>query len=347
MCVNHTAKDVLEGFSRQVAERADEVGLVDEEALRTSLPDDTWHRLFELLAERCGLVRVSDWLAIRATKKARAKAAILRIGRLATLDEISAESGLPRAHLGGLLSGIPGIARASKTKWGIDDWVDDEYEGIAEEIKQRIEEDGGSTTLARLVTELPELFEVKETSVRALVATKQFIEQDGRVRLAKESEVTLRDLYEVVDGVTEEGWPYWSFRVHGSYFDGYSLPGVPPEIAHALGCPKNGRIRATVIQPGGCRRLSVNWQLTSVSGASVGYISTALNRLGVAEGDRVCLAVVEPGVAAFRRFGRERGVEQTSDERTPRADVDTTRAAERDVGSSALLERLKSRREVL
>jgi hypothetical protein len=59
------------------------------------------------------------------------------------------------------------------------------------------------------------------------------------------------------------------------------------------------------------------------------------------------LAVVEPGVAAFRRCGRERGVEQTSDDRTPRADMDTATAPETDVGSSALLERLKSRREVL
>ena len=87
--------------------------------------------LFELSVERCGLVRISDRLAHRATKKA-AKAAILNIGRSATLDEIMAESCLPRSHLGGLLSGIPGIARASKTKWGIEDWIEDEYEGIVD-----------------------------------------------------------------------------------------------------------------------------------------------------------------------------------------------------------------------
>lgn len=346
VCANHTARDVFEEFRAHAAELADDVGLIDEEALRASLPDETWHRFFELLAERCGLVRVSDRLAFRSTKKARAKAAILSIGRLATIEEIAAESGLPRTHLGGLLSGIPGVARASMTKWGIGDWVDDEYEGIAEEIKQRIEEDGGSTTMARLVTELPELFEVKEASVRALVATPQFILCDGEVRMAKESEVRLRDLYDVVDGVTAEGWPYWSFRVHESYFDGYSLAGVPPEIADALGCPKNGRIRATVIEPAGCRRISVNWQLTSVSGASVGYISTALNRLGVAEGDRVSLAVVEPSVAAFRRFDRERDRERRSGGRPTRDELDSVTRVETDVGSSALLERLKSRRQV-
>ena len=93
---------------------------------------------------------------------------------------------LPRTHLSGLLSSVPGIARASKTKWGIEDWIEDEYEGIAAEIKQRIEEDGGSTTLARLIRELPELFEVKESSVRAIVAAPQFIlSSDGRRSASK------------------------------------------------------------------------------------------------------------------------------------------------------------------
>ena len=346
VCAKRAAREVLAGFRRHAVGLADDVGLIDEEALRASLPDEEWRRCFELSVERCGLVRISDRLALRSTKKVRAKAAILTIGRLATLDEIVAESGLPRAHLGGLLSGIPGIARASKTKWGIQDWIEDEYEGIAAEIKQRIEEDGGATTLDRLVNELPEMFEVKETSVRAIAATPQFVLRDGIVRLAEESEVTLRDVYEVVDGVTGEGWPYWSFRVQGSYFDGYSLAGVPPEIADALACPKNGRIRAVVSRPTGCRPISVNWRLTSVSGASVGYISTPLSRLGVAEGDRVCLVVVEPGVVEFRLFDPEPSGRRRRGKRRWSDGAGMTRTGESDARSSALLERLKRRRRV-
>ena len=217
--------------------------------------------------------------------------------------------------------------------------------GLLTEIKQRIEEDGGATTLDRLVSELPEMFEVKESSVRTLVATPQFVLRDGIVRLAQESEVKLRDIYEVVDGVTGAGWPYWSFRVQGTYFDGYSLAGVPPEIADALGCPKNGSIRAVVSRPTGCRRISVNWSLTSVSGASIGYISTALRRLGVAEGDRVCLVVVKPGVVEFRLFdpelsGRRRG-------RRRRSNAGGMTREESSAKSSVLLERLKRRRRVL
>ena len=344
VCAKRVAREVSDGFLEHARGLADEVGLVDERALRASLPHEEWRRLFELFVERCGLVQVSDRLALRATKKARAKAAILTIGRSATLDEIAAESGLPRTNLGGQLSGIPGIARASKTKWGIEDWIEDEYEGIAAEIKQRIEEDGGATTLERLVSELPMMFEVKESSVRTLVATPQFVLRDGIVRIAQESEVTLRDIDDVVDGVTGEGWPYWSFRVQSSYFDGYSLAGVPPEIADALGCPKNGSIRVVVSRPTGCRRISVNWSLTSVSGASVGYISTALRRLDVVEGDRVCLVVVESGVVEFRLLDSERSGPWKG--RRRRGDVGRMTRGKREAKSSALLERLKRRRQV-
>lgn len=346
VCASCAARGILDGFRKKAMALADDVGLVDEEALLTALPDGDWRWVFDLAVERCGLVRIGDRLALRSTKKARAKAAILSIGRLATFDEIVEESGLPRTQLGGLLSSIPEIARASKTKWGIEDWIEDEYEGIAAEIKQRIEEDGGGTTLDRLVRELPEMFEVKETSVRALIGTPQFILRDGIVRLAEESEVTVRDIYEVVDGVTEEGWPFWTFRVHGRYFEGYSLAGVPPEIADALGCPKNGRIRALVSRPTGCRRISVNWQLTSLSGASVGYISTPLNRLGVAEGDRVCLVVVEPGVVEFRLLDPERRDNRRRG-RHRSGRTGSTTAADSDARSLALLERLKRRRQVI
>lgn len=340
------ARTVLDGFRRQAVRLTDEVGLIDEDGLRAFLPDDEWHRLYELLVERCGFARISDRLALRATKKARAKAAILAIGRLATIDEIIAESGLPRPNLAGLLSDISGLARASKTKWGLADWIEDEYEGIVGEIIQRINEDGGATTLKRLITELPPQFEVKEASVRAVASSQQFVVNDGVVRLAEESDVALRDIYEVVEGVTSERWPYWSFRVRSAYFDGYSLAGVPPEIAHFLGCPQNGSIRAVVSRPTGCRRISVSWRLASVSGASVGYISQPLSRLGVSEGDRVRIVLVKPEVVEFRLYERRNiGRRRDNDQRSGDG-VETSTAGVNDLTSSALLEQLKHRRRI-
>ena len=346
ICANQAARNVLDGFRRQAVRLTDEVDLIDEDALRAFLPSEEWHRLYELLVERCGFARISDRLALRSTKKARAKAAILAIGQLATIEEIIAESGLPRPNLTGILSDISGIARATKTKWGIADWIEDEYEGIVGEIIQRINEDGGATTLKRLITELPPLFEVKEASVRAVASTQQFVVNDGIVRLAEESDVALRDIYEVVEGVTREGWPYWSFRVRSAYFDGYSLAGVPPEIAHALGCPKNGSIRAVVSRPTGCRRISVNWRLASVSGASVGYISEPLSRLGVTKGDRVRIVLVKPRVVQFRTFDRRENDKRVDGRQGWHDGVGIPAARRSDARSSALLERLKRRRRI-
>ena len=302
VCIVEAGRPILDVFRAEATALADEVGLTDEHALRASLPDESWQSSFDLLAERCGLMRVSGQLAVRCIKQTRAKAAIIAIGRLATPEEISAESGIARLHMGGLLTHTPGVKRASKSKWGIDAWVEDEYKGIPAEIMQRIEEGGGSTSLERLLEEFPVLFGVKESSVLSTARTPQFVVEDGRVRMAEDSEVTVRDARDVAHGVTEEGWPYWVFRVRRNYFDGYSLASVPAGFADALGCPKNGRIWATVIEPTGCRDVSINWRLTSHAGASVGYILTTLRRLGVAEGDRACLAVVGPGEVAFRRY---------------------------------------------
>ena len=85
----------------------------------------------------------------------------------------------------GAFSNIPSVVKATKDRWALKEWVDDEYEGIVAEIIQRIEEDGGSTTTERLLNELPEKFHVSAISVRAYMQTPRFLVRDGRISLAK------------------------------------------------------------------------------------------------------------------------------------------------------------------
>ena len=118
---------------------------------------------------------------MRNSAKAQAKSALLSIGRAATREEIAAVCRLTSAtQVSGAFSNIPSVIRASKDAWALAEWVDDEYEGIVAEIIQRIEEDGGSTTTKRLLTELPEKFDVSATSVRAYMQTPRFLTRDGR-----------------------------------------------------------------------------------------------------------------------------------------------------------------------
>ena len=293
-------------FDRQVSEvierlrsmthLADDVGLVREEQLFAELPDEEWSPLWPWLRRRCGLHEIYGSLGVRDTVKARAKAALISIGRPATREEISQVCGLSASRLSGYLSLIPSVVRASKDRWGLSEWVDDEYDGIVGEILQRIEEDGGATTTERLLSELPNKFEVNSNSVRAYMQSPKFSIRDGWISVAKASSLQLRRLDDVIHGRDRDGNPYWSFVVDARLFDGFSLTGVPPELAKALGCEPDARMSVRVENLVGCRDLSLTWRLSSITGASIGYLARPLQRLGLHPGERAMVAIKDHGL---------------------------------------------------
>ena len=330
ICLNEAALEIVRSLQEMANKTADDVGLIDEKVLRALLPSDEWNDSFLQLVERCRFHRVGSQLALRDTIGARAKTALLKIGRLATTEEVASISGIDSAQIGSQLSRIPTIARADKTRWGLAEWIEDEYEGVTEEIIQRINEDGGATPLERLVEEIPRLFGVSEVSVRISVGTPQFVLQDGYVSMADESSITLRNLHDVIDGRTDNGDPYWTFLVEDRYFNGHSLARFPPELAKELGCEPNSKIRVFVAYPIGCGELSVSWRLASATGISLGYLADPLRQLGVSSGDRVRVVIKGPGVVELRR-------EHPS----------TVSEGNPDTSAESLLERLKNRRRVI
>lgn len=329
-CFNEAAIDVVATLRGIAGEVADDVGLIDEGALRDHLLDGEWNRYTSQLIEGCKFHRIGGRFALRNTTKARVKAALLKIGRPATREEIATISGLDPARASSHLSALTSVVRMDKVHWGLAEWADDVYEGIPAEIIQRINEDGGATPLRRLLDELPRLFRVNESSVRAYVSAPQFTLSNDYVSLASESSITLRDLDDVIDGRDASGNPYWTFLVENRYFDGYSLLGFPPELARELGCEPNGKTHALVTYPEGSGILSVVWRLTSSTGASLGHLADPLQRLGVSSGDRVCMVVKGPGVVGLRRESTTVSVEESSD-----------------TSADSLLERMKNRRRVI
>ena len=291
ICLNRTAAELFENLKETAKSIADNVGLVDELALRSRLPSDMSEDHADTLIDQCGFTRFHDHLALRDTGKARAKAALMEIGRPATKEEIAESSGFDVARVSSLLSSVEDVVRASKTKWGVEEWVDDVYEGIPAEIIQRINEDGGSTALSRLTEELPRMFEVSETSVTAYVATSKFQLVDGNVSLADVSSINLRSFADTVEGYTSDGRACWKFKVEARYFNGYSLLGLPPEIAKTLGCEPDGRKRVPVRSPSSCGPISVSWPLTSLGGATLGYLSEPLRKLRLNSGDHALLVI--------------------------------------------------------
>lgn len=332
ICFNEAAISAIKILGDTATKLADDVGLIDKKTLQDHLPDEKWGSFFPQLVQGCRLHRIGDRLALRDTIKARVKAAILKIGRAATKEEIETVCGLDSDQIRGPLSGIPTVVRMDKTRWGLVEWTDDVYEGISTEIIQRVNEDGGATPLRRLLEELPNQFRVSKSSVRAYVGTPKFTLSDGYVSLAHESSISFRNLEDVIDGRTVSGNPYWTFPVRNRYFDGYSLTGFPPELARELGCEPNGKTKALVANLEGPKgiKISIVWSVASLAGVTLGYLAEPLQKLGVRKGDRIRLVIKSPGVVELHRENPARFDESNS------------------VGQAeTILNRLKNRRKVI
>lgn len=294
LCLSPTARTVIRELKEGANSLADEIGLLDETELRDCLPNETWNQHWEALLEQSDLHRLSNHLALRNTSKARAKAALLSIGRPATKEEVGELSGLRPDRVSAQLSLLPGVVRADKYHWGIAEWVDDEYEGIPAEIIQRINEDGGSTRLNRLLEELPRMFGVREASVRAYLDTPAFRVEHSWVSMADKPEAHLGLLDDVIDGYDENGDPYWAFEIEDRHLNGYSIHGVPGEVASALGCQFGGRTTAMVRSPTDCQDISIIWRTTSMRGPEIGRLGSALRTVGVRGGERMVLIIHSP-----------------------------------------------------
>ena len=326
--LDERAMEQLERICASIRRFADDVGLVDEQRLVTSLPSEEWKQWWPWVRERCGLHDLFGSLGIRDSGKARTKAALISIGRPATREEIARMCGFGENKAGSHLSVIPSVVKADKDRWGLRDWVDDEYDGIVGEIIQRIEEDGGATTIERLLTELPGKFGVNPMSVRAYMQTPKFVIRDGWISLANTSSIQLRDLDDVIDGRDHDGAPYWTFAVEDRFFDGYSATGVPPEFAKALGCAPDAGERVRIDNLPDCAELSIRWPLASTTGASLGYLAAPLAHLCLEPGQRARVTIKGPCL-----------VELSADDGNP----EESRTSEAD----AILERMMQRRRVL
>ena len=254
---------IIEDIGACARRLADDAGLVDEQRLVAELPSEDCRRFWPWLCGRCGFHRLHGSFARRDSGKARVKAALVSFGRPATRAEIGRVCGFGASKVGSYLSVITSVVRADKDRWGLDEWIDDEYEGIVAAIVQRIEEDGGATVAEALLNEFPDRFNVSPVSVRAYMHTPRFEIRDGQISLASASSVRLRDLDDVIHGRDDDGAPYWTFPVHWRLFDGYSLTGVPPEIAKVLGCEPDGYRAVRIANLPECRNLSVRWRLAS------------------------------------------------------------------------------------
>lgn len=178
VCLDQSALAVVQAL-RSAAPGFVEDGIIDQEGLKTILPEPKWEQNWDLLLKGCGFYEVFGFIAQRDSDKARTKAALLSIGVPATREEIAELCGLSPARVGAYLSSFPSVVRADLSRWGLAEWIQDRYEGIEAEITQRIEEGGGVTTTSRLFKELPDRFGVSRSSVSAYLQGPKFVVHEG------------------------------------------------------------------------------------------------------------------------------------------------------------------------
>ena len=183
VCLDQSAGLIVDQL-RRAAPGVAEDGIIDQARLKAVLPDQEWERHWDLLLECCSFHDVFGFLALRDSDRARTKAALLSIGAPATREEIAEVCGLGLTKVGSYLSGFPNVVRADKSRWGLAEWIDDEYAGIEAEIIQRIEEGGGVTTAGRLFKEIPAKYGVSAASVNTYLQSPKFkLHDNGHVTL--------------------------------------------------------------------------------------------------------------------------------------------------------------------
>ena len=282
------AMDVLKTLRKTAIEQADAVGLVDTGALKEKAQELEWSEDWKTTRTLLGLWEIHGSYGLRNTRIAARKAALISIRRPATVHEVAAITGETAEVISSSLgSQARDVVRITRNHWGLPEWDERRYRGIPTELAKRIEDNGGSLDLRTAEIEIARDLEVREGSVRTYANSPKFEVRNGKVRIAKGKTRKPRDLSQVAHGVDEAGRPYWTFRMHVRFLQGFSITGLPGAFAQKLGCRPEGRLDLTVANMPGAEKISLRWPLSSTYGATLGCVKGVMERVGVEPGARV------------------------------------------------------------
>lgn len=233
---HESLEDRLVGLRHRLSNCADPYGFID-----ASIIEDASHYLFKddldrnhFLTTELNLGFNFGYWTERNTIRCQVFAAIKKIGRPATKEEVSDLLGHPRNSIGSTFGNIPEIVRADRIRWGFREWIKDVYDGIVGEIEQRIEEYNGSVPFQVLLHEIPSQFNVAESSVKAYVYSDAFVVENDMVRLANTEDYCPRSPNGHPDTLKCDGRWGHRVRLYERHFNGYSL-GVSFDVAFANG----------------------------------------------------------------------------------------------------------------
>ena len=234
--VSNRAQALVRDLKTNAKELADSCGLIHPSAFAGLFEDDDLAQHADWFVTKSGLHRVFHMIALRVTRRAKLRAALLYLNRPASRPELAHMCSLSDKVTSASLSSMPEIVRVTSSAWGLREWNHHEYRGIVKEIEAYIEERDGVADVDLLIDQLSTRFDVKDSSVRAFLQTPRFNLSDGWATVADPAMEPLKPIEAVIDGFDSRDLMFWTFPVMERYFRGYSIVGIPYEIANFLGC---------------------------------------------------------------------------------------------------------------
>ena len=189
------------------------------------------------------------------------------------------------------LYGDPRFKRTGIRHFGLAQWDNDEYTGVADEIAQEIGRQGGEAQLEHLVTYVSTTYGVAGSSVRAYASGPRFERApSGAIRLRTEPSLRrgTRSIEMTRGAFLMDG--AWGFRVRvtDQHLRGSGFP-IPEAVARAFG-----------LEPRGTRDLDSPWGNVRLGWPSlqphIGSIRQALEAMHAVEGDLLFLAASDSAV---------------------------------------------------
>ncbi len=282
-------QDRVEQLRNSIAEQGDPYGIIASESIEIGCEGLFLSEMDrdQFLQQEFGLGHYFGIWTSKNTMRCQVSAALRKIGRPATKEELAELLEHPTQSVGSILGNIEGIVRADRYRWGFDEWIDDAYDGIYGEIEQRINEYNGSVPIHIIMSEIPAQFDVAESSVKAYLASSAFVVDNGMVRMASKEEYVPRSPSRCADAIRiGDRWGYRSL-IYDRHFNGYSL-GVNFDVAFANGLRPGDDL---VVPVDGCdEEVSLIWRSRNLNRlVDVGRVANYLLVRGYNAGETLIL----------------------------------------------------------
>lgn len=184
------------------------------------------------------------------------------------------------------------------SRLGLPEWGLEEYEGIVQEIRQRIDRGGGIASVGAIIEEFTRDFGVSVSSIEAYLALPMFNVMGDSVRFGDDSEFTPRSPSATPNAVkTSAGWGERQV-VSEAAMRGYSFS-LNPHIAWANGLRPGIEI-VVPVNGSNTHQASVIWRTTGITGkVDVGRVREWLVDHGVAAGTELLICPTPEDVTVF------------------------------------------------